>query len=78
MALLMHPGRALPLPLNVTRDDTEIFAEIVTDLRNVTVVTEPAKAKELKDDVSKTSVTVMVIDCVPALPELSVAVRVNS
>jgi hypothetical protein len=74
----MHPGKALPLPLNVTREETEIFAVIVTDVRNVTVVTEPARAKELKDDVSKTSVTVIVIDCVPALPELSVAVRVNS
>ena len=38
----------------------------------------PLKASELKDEVSTTSVTVIVIDCVPALPEESVAVSVIS
>ena len=42
------------------------------------VVAEPASASELKDEVSTTSVTVMVIDCVPALLAASVAVSVIS
>ena len=42
------------------------------------VVAEPASANELNDEVSTTSVTVIVIDCVPALAAVSVAVRVIS
>ena len=39
---------------------------------------DPASASELKDEVSTTFVTVIVIDCVPALAAESVAVRVIS
>ena len=42
------------------------------------VVADPARASELKDEVSTTSVTVIVIDCVPELAAASVAVRVMS
>ena len=39
---------------------------------------EPASVSELNPEVSTTSVTVIVIDCVPALAAASVAVRVMS
>lgn len=39
---------------------------------------DPASASELKDEVSTTFVTVIVIDCVPAFAAASVAVRVMS
>ena len=42
------------------------------------VVAEPASESELKAEVSTTSVTVIAIDCVPALFAVSVAVRVIS
>ena len=74
----MQPGSFLPLTLKVTLDATVIFAVIATAVRKVAVVTEPAKASELKEEVSTTSVTVIVIDCVPALLAASVAVRVIS
>jgi hypothetical protein len=41
-------------------------------------VADPLKAKELKDEVSTTSVTVIVIVCVPALLAKSVAVKTRS
>ena len=68
----------MPLTLNVTLDATETFAVITTVVRKAAVVAEPARASELKDEVSTTFVTVIVIDCVPALAAASVAVRVMS
>jgi hypothetical protein len=76
--LFLHPGKILPLTLNVTLDATVIFAVMTTTERKVAVVAEPASASELKLEVSTTFVTVMVIDCVPALRAVSVAVRVIS
>ena len=76
--LFLQPGRILPLTLNVTFDATETFAVITTTVRKVAVVADPARASELKDEVSTTLVTVIVIDCVPALFAVSVAVRVIS
>ena len=77
-SLFLQPGRILPLTLNVTLDATVTFAVITTTARKVAVVAEPARASELKDEVSTTSVTVIVIDCVPALAAVSVAVSVIS
>ena len=76
--LFLQPGRILPLTLNVTLAATETFAVITTTVLKVAVVAEPASANELNDEVSTTSVTVIVIDCVPALAAVSVAVRVIS
>jgi hypothetical protein len=76
--LFLQPGRILPLTLNVTLDATVTFAVMTTTVRKVAVVAEPARASELKDEVSTTSVTVIVIDCVPALAAVSVAVSVIS
>ena len=76
--LFLQPGRILPLILNVTLDATVTFAVMTTTVRKVAVVAEPARASELKDEVSTTSVTVIVIDCVPALAAVSVAVSVIS
>ena len=77
-SLFLQPGRILPLILNVTLDATVTFAVMTTTVRKVAVVAEPARASELKDEVSTTSVTVIVIDCVPALAAVSVAVSVIS
>ena len=76
--LFLHPGRIFPLTLNVTLDATVTFAVMTTTVRKVAVVAEPASASALKDEVSTTFVTVIVIDCVPALAAASVAVRVMS
>ena len=76
--LFLHLGRTLPLTLKVTFDATVTFAVITTAVRKLAVVAEPARASELKDEVSTTSITVIVIDCVPALEAASVAVRVIS
>ena len=76
--LFLHPGKILPLTLNVTLAATVTFAVMTTTARKVAVVAEPASANELKAEVSTTSVTVIVIDCVPALFAASVAVRVMS
>ena len=76
--LFLQPGRILPLILKVTRDATVTFAVITTAVRKAAVVAEPARASELNDEVSTTLVTVIVIDCVPALAAVSVAVRVIS
>ena len=77
-SLFLQPGRILPLTLNVTLAATVTFAVMTTTVRKAAVVAEPARASELKDEVSTTSVTVIVIDCVPALAAASVAVSVNS
>jgi hypothetical protein len=77
-SLFLHPGRILPLTRNVTFDATVIFAVITITVRKLAVVAEPASASELKLEVSTTSVTVIVIDCVPALFAVSVAVSVIS
>ena len=42
------------------------------------MVADPDSASELKDEVSTTSVTVIVIDCVPVFAAVSVAVKVIS
>ena len=76
--LFLQPGKTLPLTLNVTLAATVTFAVMTTTVRKVAVVAEPASANELKDEVSTTFVTVIVIDCVPALEAASVAVRVIS
>ena len=76
--LFLHPGRILPLTLNVTLAATETLAVMTTTDRKAAVVAEPASESELKDEVSTTFVTVIVIDCVPALRAVSVAVRVIS
>ena len=76
--LFLQPGKTLPLTLNVTLAATVTFAVMTTTVRKAAVVAEPARASELKDEVSTTSVTVIVIDCVPALAAASVAVSVNS
>ena len=73
--LFLHPAIITFLALNVTLDATETFAVIVTTCLKVAA---PPKASELKADVSTTSVTVIVIDWVPALAAVSVAVRVIS
>lgn len=76
--LFLHPEIITFLALKVTLAATETFAVITTEDRKAAVVAEPARASELKDEVSTTSVTVIVIDCVPALVAASVAVRVIS
>ena len=76
--LFLHPGKILPLTRNVTFDATVMFAVMTTTVRKLAVVAEPASASELKLEVSTTSVTVIVIDWVPALAAASVAVRVIS
>ena len=76
--LFLQPGKTLPLTLNVTLAATVTFAVITTAVRKAAVVAEPARASELNDEVSTTFVTVIVIDCVPALAAASVAVSVIS
>jgi len=73
--LFLHPGMITFLALNVTRDATVTFAVIVT---TVLKDADPPKASELKAEVSTTSVTVIVIDCVPALVAASTALSVIS
>ena len=73
--LFLHPAIMMFLALKVTFDATETFAVIVTTCLKVAL---PPKVSELKADVSTRSVTVIVIDCVPALAAASVAVRVIS
>ena len=51
-SLFLHPGKILPLTLNVTLDSTVVFAVITTAARKVAVVADPASASELKDEVS--------------------------
>jgi hypothetical protein len=73
--LFLHPLIITFLALKVIRDGTDTFAVILTTCLKVA---DPPKASELKDEVSTTSVTVIVIDWVPALAAASVAVRVIS
>ena len=73
--LFLHPLIITFLALKVTFDATETFAVILTTCLKVAA---PLKTSELKADVSTTSVTVIVIDWVPALAAVSVAVRVIS
>ena len=73
--LFLHPAIMMFLALKVTFDATETFAVIVTTCLKVAL---PPKVSELKADVSTRSVTVIVIDWVPALAAVSVAVRVIS
>ena len=60
--LFLQPGRTLPLTVNVTFDATLTFAVTTIDVLNVALVTDPASASELNEEVSATSVTAMVID----------------
>ena len=60
--LFLQPGRTLPLIVNVTFDATLTFAVTTIDVLNVALVTDPASASELNEEVSATSVTAMVID----------------
>jgi hypothetical protein len=76
--LFLHPGKTFPLTVKVTRDATLTFAVIKMALLKVAVVTDPARASELNEEVSTTSVTVIVMVCVPALFAGSVAVRTKS
>ena len=73
--LFLHPAIITFLALKVTFAATLTFAVIVTTVRKVGV---PLKENELKDEVSTTSVTVIVIACVPALLVASVAVKTRS
>jgi hypothetical protein len=73
--LFLQPEIITPLALKVTLDATLTFAVIVT---TVLKEADPLKAKELKAEVSTTSVTVIVIVCVPALLAKSVAVKTRS
>ena len=73
--LFLHPEIITFLALKVTLDATVTFAVIVT---TVLKEADPLKANELKAEVSTTSVTVIVIVCVPALLAKSVAVKTRS
>jgi hypothetical protein len=73
--LFLHPAIITFFALKVTLDATLTFAVIVT---TVLKEADPLKAKELKAEVSTTSVTVIVIVCVPALLAKSVAVKTRS
>jgi hypothetical protein len=57
----LHPGNTFPFTVKVTLDATLTLAVINMALLNVAVVTDPASASELNDEVSTTSVTVIVI-----------------
>lgn len=58
----LHPGIKIFAALNVILEATVTLAFIWIALLKVAVVTDPASASELKDEVSTTSVTVIVID----------------
>ena len=73
--LFLHPAIITFLALKVTLDATLTLAVIVT---TVLKEADPLNAKELKAEVSTTSVTVIVIVCVPALLAGSVAVKTRS
>jgi len=73
--LFLHPAIITFFALKVTLDATLTFAVIVT---TVLKEADPLKVKELKAEVSTTSVTVIVIVCVPALLAKSVAVKTRS
>jgi hypothetical protein len=73
--LFLHPLIITFLALKVTLDATLTLAVIVTSCLKVAA---PPKASELKDEVSTTSVTVIVIACVAALVAPSTALSVIS
>jgi hypothetical protein len=73
--LFLQPLITTFFTLKVTLAATLTFAEIVTGWRKVAA---PLRVSELKEEVSTTSVTVIVIACVPALVAASVAVSVKS
>jgi len=73
--LFLHPEIITFFALKVTFAATLIFAVIVTKVLNAGV---PLTENELNEDVSTTSVTVMVIVWVPALLDGSVAVKTRS
>ena len=59
---LLHPEMYFPFTVKVILDATLTLALITMEVRYVAVDTDPAKAKELNDEVSTTSVTAIVID----------------
>ncbi len=73
--LFLHPLIITFFALKVTLAVTLIFAEIVKGWRYVAV---PLRVSELKEEVSTTSITVIVIACVPVFVAASVAVSVTS
>jgi hypothetical protein len=73
--LFLHPGMITFLALNVTLAATLTFAVIVTTVRYEGV---PLNENELNEEVSTTSVKVIVIVCVPELLAESVAVKTKS
>lgn len=73
--LFLQPGITTFLALKVILEATLTSAVMVTGIRKVAAL---LNSRELKDEVSTTSVTVIVIDCVPAFPDESVAVSVIS
>ena len=75
VTLFLHPAIITFFALKVTFDATVTLAVMVTTVRYEGV---PLKANELKAEVSTTSVTVIVIVCVPALLAASVAVKTKS
>ena len=77
MDLFLHPGNVFPFIVKVILDATVTVAVITTAVRYVAVVADEGSAKLLNAEVSTTSVIVIVIDCVPAFPVVSVAVRVK-
>jgi hypothetical protein len=73
--LFLHPGIITFLALKVTLEATLTFAVIVTTPRYVRA---PVNENELNEEVSTTSVTVIVIVWVLAFPKVSVAVNPRS
>ncbi len=73
--LFLHPAIITFFALKVTFAATLTLAVIVTTVRYAGV---PLSKNELKEEVSTTSVTVMVIVWVPALLDGSVAVKTRS
>ena len=73
--IFLQPAIVTFEALKVIFEATDTLAEIFTVVLKIIGV---AIVNELKEDVSKTSVTVIVIDCVPEFAAVSVAVSVNS
>jgi hypothetical protein len=68
----------LPFTLKVILDATLTVAVMTIAVLYAATVAPPASWNRAKAEVSTTSVTVIVIDWVPAFPEASVAVSVKS
>jgi hypothetical protein len=73
--LFLHPGIITFLALKVTLDAADTFALIVTAVRYVAA---PLSAKELKVEVSTTSVTVTVTVSYPAFEAASTALKTTT